>query len=892
MTDQETRHLDVPVPSDAWRPFPASATTAPLHAQFEAQVDRRPDALAIAGPGGRATYGQVEGAANAAAARLVAEGASGRPVALAMAHDLDLVVAILAVLKAGSIVLVLDVEAPAPQIQAILDDAAPAVVVVDARGATALVDISGLDRPIGWADLAAGEDRGRPSVEVLPSHPAMLAYSSGTTGAPKAAVLPHDALVHLARGAVDSLRIGPDDRLPMIFPVSMAVAAYPMFLPLVVGGSLHVRDVRSVGLVGFAEWLAEEQISVLYLSPTVARFMGDGSDVELRDLRVVALGGERVDADAVRVVREKFGQHFTMVNGYGTTETGVLTFHVIGADAGPGAYGVPAGLPIPETELRIVADDGAEVVSGATGELIVRSRHLFSGYWNRPDLDGAVLSEEGGIPVYRTGDLGFIDRSGALVLVGRSDTEVKVRGHRVVPGEVEQAMLALPEVVDVVVEARPDQMGTNELVAWVVPAPDHDVASIRAATHQVVRAPLVPGSIVLVDALPLLPNGKLDRRALPSPRRTLQAGLEPVSPSTPTEGRVLGIWQQILDTPELGVHDDLVDLGAQSFDLAWALVQIESRLGVRVPMSAMLDARSVHALAGVIDDLEASGDPPSVTVCVQVGDQDRPRLWMVHDLHGTAYSLRYLAGALGVDQPLWGFESPFLEGRGDIAARLEDLAARYVVALRAEQPAGPYHLAGYSFGGILAFEIASQLVAAGEKVDFLGVVDVGPGYRGRHYNPDRVLDKPWVRVPQPPDPALTWRQRAAWYVELGRRAPVDLAYHVSLRTGLDRWLDPLQFRHDLRHGGVVPPHRRLWYAWRRHWELARRYDWSGRHYPGPLLLLWAEESAASDGSMGWSSVVEGRIDIVRLDVTHVEALLPGGVELVGAALRRGLDDTL
>ncbi|MCB1041115.1 MAG: hypothetical protein KDA94_16515, partial [Acidimicrobiales bacterium] len=244
---------------------------------------------------------------------------------------------------------------------------------------------------------------------------------------------------------------------------------------------------------------------------------------------------------------------------------------------------------------------------------------------------------------------------------------------------------------------------------------------------------------------------------------------------------------------------------------------------------------------------------------------------------------------LGLDQPVWGFESPFLEGRGGIADTLEDLASQYVEAMRQVQPEAPYHLAGYSFGGVLAFAIASRLVAEGNEVRFLGIVDVGPGYRGRHFHARKMLDKPWSRVPYPPSRDLPLRQRLAWYRDLAVRSPRDAAYHVSLRTGLDRWLDPLQFQVDLRDGGRVPPARRLWYAWRQHWELARRYRWDGPRYPGDVFLVWANESAATDGTMGWAQVLDGDLSIVHVDIPHERMLHPDEAVILGGHLRAALD---
>ncbi len=882
----------VPVADPSWAPLAEDFAESTLTRRLEQVAQRDPAALAVTGEEGELTYGALDAAANRVANALRAQTSTlGHPVALLLAHDVPLVASIFGVLKAGGIVLVLDPLAPADVSAAVLADAGPVAVLTDEAHAESASQLAGRLPLVRFEDTATVSSE-RPPLGTGPGSPAMLAYSSGTTGGAKAAVLSHRALLHLARGASDELRLTSRDRLPMLFPVSMAVAAYPMLLPLLVGGSLHVRDVRSVGLAGFHQWLADEAITVLYLSPTVARFLGQvPSEVTDLSLRLVVLGGERVDGDAVAIVRATVGDGPVIANGYGTTETGVLTFYVIGDDEEFGPAGVPIGHPIVGTKLVVQADDGTECEPGQVGELLVQSRYLASGYWNRPDLDALVFTKiEGGDQVvYRTGDLVVLGENADLALVGRSDSEVKVSGHRVIPGEVEQAMLALPEVADAVVDARPDPMSTNQLIAWVVPADGADIPAIRRAAETAMRAPWVPARIVLLDQLPLLPNGKLDRRALPAPPDDTSAGGR--VPRNEVELAIARIWQRILDVDAVAPEADLSDLGAQSLDMAWALVRIEEDLGTRVPMGEVTHVRSVADLAEVVAHIRTAGGSNAGLIQVQTGSDQRPPLFMVHDLHGSAFGLRHLAPHLGEDQTLWGFESPYLEGPVPPFRSLETLALRYVTDLRRIQPSGPYHLAGYSFGGVLAFEIARQLVEAGEEVPLLVVVDVGPGYRGRHYDPRKVLDKPWLQVPMP-DEDSSLLDEARWYARLARRSPIDAALSFTNRTGLDRWTDSLVFQRDLRQTGTIAAGHRLWFAWRKHWELARRYEWEGRHYPGPLTLVWADESAATDGTMGWGAVVDGGVDIVHVPVPHERFLLPDGAPALGAAIRAAMDRSI
>ncbi len=864
-----------------------------IGARFWAMVDAHGDRPALVGPDGGRSYASVGATVAAAAHRLTERGVVGRPVALLFDHGPDVVEAVLSVLDAGGIVLVLDPEAPHEVTAAVLTDARPALVVHDDDHLASATELAvGIER-VAWAELGgAGEAPPRAGSGPGPDDPALLAYTSGTTAHPKAAALSHRALLHLLRCASDTLAIAPSDRLPMLFPPSLAVAAYPMLLPLVNGAALCSFDLRSLGLAPLPEWLDDRSVTVMYFSPTVARFMATDGERRPNRLRLVVLGGERVDDASIGVVRSVFGPEVVVANGYGTTETGVLTFFFTRPGETYGPAGVPVGRPIEGMELFLLDVDDVGV-----GELQVRSRYLFDGYWGNPDATGAVLSRDPGtgMGTYRTGDLARIDDDGCVELVGRSDSEIKVRGHRVVPGQVEQALLALSEVADAIVEGRPDPMGTNLLVAWVVPSasvagPGAD-AAVRTALAARVKSHLVPTSIAILDELPQLPNGKLDRRALPDPMRerpTPDRAL--VLPRDEYEQEVAEVWRRVLGVHPVGVHEDFFELGGQSLDAARVLAELEARRGQPFPMADLIGRSTVEQMAQVVRDRAEHRGRRSTVVRLQEGDPSRPRLFFVHDLYGTAWTARHLARELGPDQPVHGFESPVLRGPKSPFRTLQMLALRYVTDLRLVQPNGPYHLAGYSFGGVLAFEVARQLVAEGEEVAFLGVIDVGPGYRGRHYDPHKVLDKPYNGIPPPPEPDRSARERGRYYLDMLRRDRTGAAYHVLIRSGLDRWTDPLQFQLDLWRHGRIDTGRRLWYGWRQHWKLARTYDWDGLRYPGRIHLFWAAESASSDATMGWGPIAEGGVDIERIDVPHEAMLREPGVAVLGAALRRRLDE--
>ena len=893
---------------DAFTPFPPEAVERSIGERFREVAAAHPDTVALRSPAGAWTFTELEAASNRFANAVLGRLGDGEePVALLFDHDGPLVVAMLGVLKAGKLVLVLDPEATPELTGSLLADSGARLLVADEHRLPAAFDLAGAGvTVVRDSALVEGAADDAPATEVGPERGAMLAYTSGTSGSAKAAVIPHRALLHLMRGATDALAISPGDTLPMLFPVSLAVAAYPMFLPLLNGGTLTTRDVRGLGLADLGKWISEERISVMYVAPTVARFMVDVvAGFEYPALRLVVLGGERVDADAVGLIRDLFGQDLVVANGYGTTETGVLTFYFVEPGETFGDAGVPVGHPIPGMDLQIRREDGTPADPGAAGELFVRSRYLLSGYWGRPDLDARVLSvDEEGVPVYRTGDVARVDPAGFLEVAGRTDDQVKIRGQRIIPGEVEDALLALGVVKDAVVTTGEDATGTRILVAHVVPTDTATTGEVvRRELAERVPAAMVPSRFLLRESLPQLPNGKLDRQALvdtgqgrapagggPAADAAADVGGERAhpAPADELERQLIELWQEVLGVPEVHVDDDFFDLGGYSLLAAQMLVRLEERLGHQVQMSALLDGTTVADLARAIrGHTHHAGE----AALVQAGDPDRPALFLTHDLYGSAYRYRHLAAAMGEDQTLYSFESPFLDGRRLPIKTIDTLARRYLSEVRRLQPEGPYYLAGYSFGGILAYEMARALERDGQEVGFLGIIDVGPGYRGIDYSRKRPPQSPYLGIPVPPDPGWPLRRRAKYYASLAKRQPQGLVRQLMKRGRVDRWLQPVLWEADLRRRGQIRPGHRLWYSWYRLWRLAGP-DWEPAPYGGDLTLYWAGGTGATDSTMGWAEWVAGDVTVRRVSKGHWEVMAEDGVGEVAGLLRADVDDAL
>lgn len=893
-------------PPAGFVPFPDAALAGSVVDRWLAMSHRFPDRVALRSSDRAWTYAELRsevlGRADALGSQV--SGAEPQRVAILGSHDGDLVVAILTVIGAGHVVVVLDPESPDDQLLSVLAEARPTHLVHgEGHGdrAAALASSSGGGvRVLALADLDGDPTAALPVRG--PRDAVMLAFTSGTTGSSKGAIITNAVLLNLVRGATNALGIGPEDRMPMLFPVSMAVAAYPMFLPLLNGGALSTLDVRGVGLAPVGPFLVDERITVAYLSPTVVRFLEDSlAGLSFPDLRLVAMGGELVDADVVELAARVFGSDL-LANGYGTTETGVVTLHVIDPAERPSGA-VPVGRAVPEVEVLVLGDDGAELPTGDVGEVVVCSPHLFEGYFGHPEMSRQVLDDDPtgrpGWRRYRTGDHGSLDASGALTVTGRLDAKVKVRGRFVVLGDVEASIRTLPDISDAAVVASTSG-GITELIAYVVAADGTElrITDLRAALLESTDAFKVPARWVVLDELPVLPNGKTDRRALPAPEVVCGVTSGPVPPATASEHeetrrQVRDLWELLLPVGVIGPDEDFFHLGGDSLLAAQMLVMVEQQFRVQIPMAEMIQARTVRQMAEVLIRLRRDpGQARSVVRCVQAGDEStRPRLWFVHDLSGSSFRVRHLARELGPDQPVWSFESPLILGDPPAFTSLDTFAANYLTHLRRAQPEGPYWLAGYSFGGICAYEMARQLRQDGEEVAFLGVVDVGPGYRGPGWHTRRSPMRPWFGVAPPPPEGAALREQLTYYEEMARASKAGAARHLMVRTGVARVVDPLRFREDLRRRGNVRPEWRLWYAWEQHWKLAAT-SWNRAHtYGGHLDLFWADQSASTDSSMGWGPLVAG-LDIHRIPGQHERLLDEQGATGLARSLRATLDRSI
>jgi thioesterase domain-containing protein/acyl carrier protein len=565
-----------------------------------------------------------------------------------------------------------------------------------------------------------------PDVRRSPDDPAYIYYTSGSTGAPKGVVDVQRNVLHNVMRYTNNLRLSDADRLTLLQSVAFSGAVSSLFCALLNGAACFPIDLHEEGVEGLGCWLVEQKITVYHSVPSIfQRLLATGR--AFPSLRVIRLEGDQVSRHHVELFKTHFGPGVTLVNGLGATETGISHQYPIRIDTVVPGSVVPVGYAMSDMQGLILDASGAMLPAGSVGEIAIKSRYLATGYWRQPDLTAArFLPDPAGGPerIYRTGDLGRMRPDGCLEYLGRSERSLKLHGRWVDLHAIESALIQLDCVQDAVVVVRDSKLGEPELVAYVVAAA-HPTPTVSALRRALVEQPgeiAVPSRYVLLKELPLDANGKVKRSALPEPdscRSDLAISFVP--PTTAVEQVLAQIWCQVLKIDRIGIHDDFSELGGDSLQAIEIAGQIEQRFETKLPASILLEAPCIAEMAL---HLGLPGSGHGNLVAIEPAGTRRP-FFCMHVSSGDIIAYRELARLLGSDQPVFGLRARGLDGKDVPRDRVEDMATHYIAEIRRVQPKGPYLLGGNCFGGVIAFEMARQLRAAGDGIGLLALMDTG-----------------------------------------------------------------------------------------------------------------------------------------------------------------------
>jgi acyl-coenzyme A synthetase/AMP-(fatty) acid ligase/thioesterase domain-containing protein/acyl carrier protein len=785
--------------------------------------------------GATATYADLDAEADRLAALVLEHVGSGPArIGVRLEAPRDLLATVLGVLRAGKTLVGIDPTGPVPRAADMLADAGASLLLGHGSEELGVAVL----RPDAWLGTTAAAPVDEPLVQ---GEPGALVYTSGSTGRPKAIAASPAYLDQLS--AIFEL-LGPALRRSRLgVPSGGSVGNYVLFhRGLFLGGcTQHVHDVRRHGLDDMVDWLDREQIEVLAGVPTLLRFLVPSMRevLALPHLRRVISYGEPLHGQDVRALFRHLPDDAVVVNAYGTSETGAVAFSQLTRDSplpdGPLPVGKPFGC-----RILVVDEQGAEVPPGHAGEIAVEGPAVGPGYWRRPEMNSSTFPERSdGRMRCLTGDGGSLDLDGVLHHHGRLDDVVKVSGHRVALGEVESVLRQQEGVASAAAVGRTGTNGHVRLHAFITVRGEAAPTGpgLRAQLARRLPPHMLPDSITVLAELPTLGTGKVDRPSLaalldePTP--------SPASLDDDLTSALLALFVRVLELPAVGPDDDFFELGGDSLRVAELFVLLDDELGVDRPLSLLVEAPTARALAEAIRSYQ-----PSIVVPIRTTG-DRSPLFVVHGGAGNAVWVRSLAAQLDEDRPVYALRAPALDGLQPREASLEELAARYVAAVRAVQPHGKFHLYGYSLGGVIAWEMARQLEDSGETVVFLGMGDAPSGQWAK------ALD---ARAPSQRHPAVALARGAARPLRR-RLRPTERERREAV------WQAALEAS---RRGVPVPVDRRGDFVQHVYGELASRY--APPHRDGPTLLVRPAVRAISDVG-DWASVCSD-LEVAQVPGTH------------------------
>ncbi|WP_186111007.1 amino acid adenylation domain-containing protein [Burkholderia gladioli] len=723
--------------NDTRRAYPGTS----VNALFARQLAERPDAPACVFEGEVASYAELDRLAGRIARALHRRGiGAGTRIALHYPRSTGFVAAILAAFRLGAAYVPIDPGYPAAYVRRTLDDAMPAAIVTTAALAPSFeaggAPVLRLDVEADLeADLESGEFDAQPAFEAAATGPddlAYIAYTSGSTGQPKGVMVEHRQLMNCLQALWERTPYAADEVVAQKTSMSFVPSIKEMLSGLLAGvPQVILPDAVVKDAPAFAAALQAHGVTRLNLVPSHLAVLLEHAG-QLGALRHVTTAGEPLSRRLARRFAATLPRA-RLHNNYGCSELNDISYGE-GAELAALHAVAPAGRPIANCRVHLLDERLAPVPVGAVGMLHVEGDPVGPGYWNRPDLTAErfVRHPATGAWLLRTGDLGLWLADGQLLHLGREDFQIKVRGQRVELPAVELELASHPQLAAAAAIGR-ELGGELQLVAYYVPRPgaELDASALHAWLAERLPAPMVPSRFAALEAMPLLPNGKLDRlalRALDPGAAQLAAGRHE-APVGELETQLARIWAAALGLERVGRHDNFFAIGGHSLMAAQVAVRASEQTGVSLSVRSIFDTRTVHRLAALVEAARAapgefarrqSNDASAQYVVFHAEGQQRP-LFLTHTLQGYSWYFEHLAAHIDASIPVYGLPPLAL---GETQPRtLEAIAARFVAMMRGIQPEGPYRVAGWSFGGLIAYEIATQLLAQGQEIEFLGVFD-------------------------------------------------------------------------------------------------------------------------------------------------------------------------
>ncbi|MEA2038547.1 MAG: amino acid adenylation domain-containing protein [Thermodesulfobacteriota bacterium] len=856
-----------------------------IHQLFEAQVARTPDATAVVHNDMELSYDELNQRANQLAHYLKRLGVkSDVPVGLFVERSFEMCVGVLGILKAGGAYLPLDPAYPIDRLTFMLNDSRAPVIVTHKRVVESLPEYESQVVVIDEdQELIGHESKENPSAQ-SPDNLVYVMYTSGSTGQPKGVLVPHRGVVNHAVAVSRQYGIIPEDRVLQFFSINFDGSVEELFCAWAQGAALVLRSADMLAsTTGFLDWIEQYGITVIDLPTAYWHEIVYGLSISERslpvDLRVVIVGGEKASASTYSTWSKLTKGRTRWFNTYGPTECAVVST-VYEPDASFESEGtgpdLPIGRPIANTQIYVLDKNLQPVPVGVPGEMFIGGAGVARGYLNRPELTAErfiknPFSDSPGERLYKTGDLVRYLPDGNIDFIGRTDFQLKFRGFRVEPGEIESILEQHPSVREAVVMLREDVPGRKFLAAYrtAKEGTSSSTADLRQFLKDKLPEYMVPAAFVLMDSFPLSPNGKVDRRALPVPDVTgIESDESYVAPRNKTENTLALIWAEVLGVKQVGINDNFFELGGHSL-LTLQVLDRAHREGLELTPQQLFKHQTIAELVSALEPASAlEAEPTSWSSLVSLQpDGSRLPFFLVHTTPGDILGYGNLIHHLGPDQPCYGFQSLGLYQPEQAHTRIEDMAAYYVDLLLAFQPKGPYILGGWCYGGIVSVEMAQQLVAQGHDIGLLALIDTwAPRPDLGHYR--------------------YYLNRVGCFLRMGvhrwicyARAKVERKIRRRTQTTSD------VLAVDLEHGHLANRKHVL----KINMQAVKEYR--SKPYPGRITLFNLEDPGdgiVPDPKSGWSTLA-AEIEMHPISSSHRDMLQEPQVKVLAGQIKECID---
>ncbi|MDJ1500567.1 amino acid adenylation domain-containing protein [Xanthocytophaga agilis] len=848
-----------------------------MHQLVEQQAARTPNAVAVIFDNTQLTYAQLNEKANQLAHLLILHGAAPEVlVGICMEKSLEMVIGVLGIQKAGAAYVPLEPTAPKDRLGIVLNDLQLTLLITQEKlkykfdtydFTTIAVD--------GETEKLKAQRTSNPISFVTSDNLAYIIYTSGSTGIPKGVMVRHKPAINLIEWVNNTFQMGASDRVLFVNSLGFDLSVYDIFGMLAAGGSVRIASKTELqNPQQLLEILYQEPITLWNSAPaTLSQLLPFSSIVEqptTTSLRLAFLSGDWIPLAMPGWIT----QHFTntqVVSLGGATEATVWSnYFLIPRQLDEQWVSIPYGYPIQNAKYHILDSNLQPVPPGVAEELYIGGQCLAEGYFKRPELNQEKFirdpfSNDSSARLYKTGDLARYMPDGNIEFLGRKDHQVKIRGYRIELGEIEAVLTEHPNIQEILTIAQPDASGNKRLIAYVVLKSAQGTASadLRAFLKDKLPEYMVPSLFVFLDAMPLNPSGKIDRKALPAPSEQEDTQNEYVPPRSPSEYLVAELWSKILQRSRISIHDNFFEIGGHSLLGVQFISQLSQKTGKNLPLSLLFSNPTITLFARFLEENMQDSVWNSL-VSIQPNGH-KPPLYCIHPVTGGVEYVNKLVAYLDTDQPVYGLQAVGMNGTDIPLECAYTMADHYLKLILTQQPVGPYHLAGYSIGGLVAYEIAIRLREMGKEVPTLILFDTYPARKRRIAKYKHVglkyIFKSWKN--QLFSPRIPFKQKWSIVGDI-RQMHLDFLNTVAIHFNLPARNAQQELDENIGDEYVTREE-----VLRASWKAGRNYQ--HKDYDGNVVFIRAKNNVAkylSNSDFGWKKHITSNLSIYEIDGNH------------------------